>query len=383
MERSSNNGSALRKSMSGPLNPQWKLGDLWSMLRHGNESAAESTPLPSLTGAIGMTHLSVSKQRKPEISDTENFNRPRKPPTSLKQCTLWQTGGNRKSVESAFTESHSIESSITSSDVSKWTSSSHHFAFVSPSGDATNVTNNFPCNVFSSDKFSSTTNPETSRPEQFGQQESCYASLSSRWKEIQGAKNWEDLLDPLDLDLRKEILRYGDFAQTTYDNVVCETRSKYAGSARYPKQKMFEKLHKQDNGYQVTKYLYATCQNPLPGALQSSLSSRTWDVESNWMGYVAVATEPQEIERLGRRDIVVAWRGTVRTIEWLIDAQIQMTSISVPAEKSVITCPKVEKGFWSLYTCKRSTSQFNQNSASEQVSVISSLTNLSFEKSWI
>lgn len=71
--------------------------------------------------------------------------------------------------------------------------------------------------------------------------------------------------------------------------------------------KMFKKLHKQDNGYQVTRYLYATCQNPLPGALQSSLSSEKWDVESNWMGYVAViATELQEIERLGRRDIFIA-----------------------------------------------------------------------------
>lgn len=126
---------------------------------------------------------------------------------------------------------------------------------------------------------------------------------------------------------------------------------------------------------QVTRYLYATCENPLPGILQSSLSSEKWDVESNWMGFVAVAVDEKEIARLGRRDIVVSWRGTSRAMEWLVDAQIQLAPMTLaPDHKTPVTVlkpsvlkPKVEKGFWSLYTCKRSRSQFNQKSASEQV----------------
>lgn len=208
------------------------------------------------------------------------------------------------------------------------------------------------------------------------------AALSVRWREIQGANNWEGLLDPLDLELRREILRYGEFAQMAYDNFESDQRSKYAGSARFPKQKLLEKLYKADCGYEVTRYLYATCENPLPGVIQSSLRRRVkWDSQSNWMGFVAVATDPKEIERLGRRDIVVAWRGTMRTIEWLVDAQIQMapmviapdpqheSSASLPHHHhhAVDLRPKVEKGFWCLYTSKRSGSQFNQKSASEQV----------------
>jgi hypothetical protein len=197
--------------------------------------------------------------------------------------------------------------------------------------------------------------------------------LATRWREVHGVSNWENLLEPLDGDLRAELLRYGDFAQMAYDNFEDSRWSKYAGSAKFSKRSLFEKLGKAGTGYQVTRYLYATCENPLPGILQSSLSSQKWDVESNWMGFVAVATDEREIARLGRRDVVVSWRGTMRTLEWLVDAQIQMAPMTVAPDpqasnpKPPLLKPKVEKGFWSLYTCKRSASQFNQKSASEQV----------------
>lgn len=34
--------------------------------------------------------------------------------------------------------------------------------------------------------------------------------LGERWMEFQGINNWDGLLDPLDSDLREEILRYGN-----------------------------------------------------------------------------------------------------------------------------------------------------------------------------
>ena len=91
------------------------------------------------------------------------------------------------------------------------------------------------------------------------------------------------------------------------------------------------------------------------------------------MGYVAVATDPAEIERLGRRDIVVAWRGAPSTIEWLVDAQTQMTPIRFEKHQGtkifteMVPRPKVEQRFWSLYTCKRPAAHFIRKSASEQV----------------
>ena len=237
--------------------------------------------------------------------------------------------------------------------------------------------------IFQSSKYSSSDLETSDRSGSNGSGTISYVDveprkvpLSTRWREIHGLSNWENLLDSLDDDLRGELLRYGDFAQMAYDNFEDNSWSRYAGSAKYAKKSMMEKLGKGGMGYQVTRYLYATCENPLPGMLQSSMSAEKWDVESNWMGFVAVVVDEREIARLGRRDIVVSWRGTMRTMEWLVDAQIQMAPMTVAPDpqlgresafKPPFLKPKVEKGFWSLYTCKRSASQFNHKSASEQV----------------
>jgi hypothetical protein len=57
-------------------------------------------------------------------------------------------------------------------------------------------------------------------------------SLRERWREIQGLNHWEGLLDPLDPELRKSILFYGDFNQAVYDSFETDEHSKYTGSCR-------------------------------------------------------------------------------------------------------------------------------------------------------
>ncbi|KAI3886529.1 hypothetical protein MKX03_027830 [Papaver bracteatum] len=137
-----------------------------------------------------------------------------------------------------------------------------------------------------------------------------------RWEEILGSKNWEGLLEPLDLNLRQLILRCGDFVQATYDSFIADQHSKYCGSSRYGKKSFFKKLAMESaaNDYFVDSFLYAT--SPAVPLFSFSFSQEAWDRESNWIGYISVSTD--EISKtLGRREIYIAWRGTTTTLEWM------------------------------------------------------------------
>lgn len=79
------------------------------------------------------------------------------------------------------------------------------------------------------------------------------------------------------------------------------------------------------------------------------------------MGYVAVSGE-EESKRIGCRDIVVAWRGTIAPSEWFEDLQGKL-EVMGDGHGDV----KVEHGFLSLYTSKSETSRYSKTSASEQV----------------
>ncbi|MCO5611894.1 hypothetical protein L7F22_066153 [Adiantum nelumboides] len=164
--------------------------------------------------------------------------------------------------------------------------------------------------------------------------ESNSPSLSERWREIQGLHRWSGLLQPLDLELRRQIIRYGEFNQAIYDAFDTETHSKYVGSSKYSKKELFQKVGLQPDdgedtwGYEVSRYLYATATSHVLGRFfLSSQSKEAWSKESNWIGYVAVATDKGK-EWLGRRDIVIVWRGTLRLFEWIDDFHVQQSNVA-------------------------------------------------------
>eukprot|EP00261_Vitis_vinifera_P036793 XP_019078036.1 PREDICTED: phospholipase A1-IIgamma isoform X2 [Vitis vinifera] len=157
-------------------------------------------------------------------------------------------------------------------------------------------------------------------------------SIAKKWRHLSGQNNWEGLLDPLDIDLRRYIIHYGEMAQATYDTFNSEKASRFAGSSRYAKKDFF---------------------------------SKAWSKESNWMGYVAVATDEGKAV-LGRRDIVIAWRGTVKTLEWVNDFEFNLVSASKILGEAGGE-PKVHQGWYSIYTSDDPLSSFSKTSARDQV----------------
>ncbi|XP_074267351.1 phospholipase A1-IIgamma-like [Silene latifolia] len=196
---------------------------------------------------------------------------------------------------------------------------------------------------------------------------------ANKWEHLMGRNHWEGLLDPLDINLRKIIIHYGEMAQATYDTFIREKYSKYSGTSRYSKKNFFAKLGLElgrPYKYRVTKFIYATSGVEVPDAFMfKSLSEEPWLKNTNFMGYVAVA-EDESVRLLGRRDIVVAWRGSVKFLEWINDFQFLQVSAS-----DIFGCqgeneddvPEVHQGWYSIYTSDNLLSRFDKTSARDQV----------------
>ena len=169
--------------------------------------------------------------------------------------------------------------------------------------------------------------------------------------------NWDGLLDPLDENLRAEILRYGHFVEAAYKSFEFDPSSPNYATCKFPKNTLFEKSGLHNTGYKVTKHLRATSGIKLPSWVDKAPS---WvAAQSSYVGYVAVCNDKEEIKRLGRRDIVVAYRGTTTCLEWLENLRATLTHVSVPSittETTTEPCSMeengamVESGFLSLYT---------------------------------
>lgn len=194
-------------------------------------------------------------------------------------------------------------------------------------------------------------------------------TLAQRWRDIQGATDWKGMLDPIDSDLRAELIRYGEFAQACYDGFDGEVYSKYRGSCRYKREDFLNNAGLANSGYEVTKYLYTTTD--VTSLLLLGESDAPMERMSNWAGFVAICTDEERIKQLGRRDIVVAWRGTSAKLEWAANLKRTLvpSSLDDRDQRDNWLDPRVriEKGFLSLYTTKNPRTRSNKSSAREQL----------------
>ncbi|CAL1388369.1 unnamed protein product [Linum trigynum] len=185
------------------------------------------------------------------------------------------------------------------------------------------------------------------------------SSIAAKWKKLSGEDHWDGLLDPLDADFRRYLIHYGERLHSVYDAFNGETRSKAYGFSRYPPENFFSRVFLQNGKpykYQITKFFYAS----------SEFTLGDWIVAggSAWMGYVAVSTEEGK-SILGRRDILVCWRGTLTNVEWFQD--VNFPAVSVTEVYGTAHNPKAHQGFFSVYAHKNPDSTYNKNSAREQV----------------
>ncbi|CAI9101245.1 OLC1v1038522C1 [Oldenlandia corymbosa var. corymbosa] len=190
--------------------------------------------------------------------------------------------------------------------------------------------------------------------------------LRDKWLECQGIKNWEGLLDPLDDDLRNEILRYGQFVEVAYRCFDFDTSSPTYATCNYSKDQMMAECGLGTTGYRVSRNLHATCSVQVPrwvgGKVPNWISKK-----SSWVGYVAVCDDKEEIARLGRRDVVIAYRGTATCLEWFENLRATLACLPDDMAPAEDCHPMVQSGFLSLYTSSTETHRSLQDSVKEEI----------------
>ncbi|XP_057463437.1 galactolipase DONGLE, chloroplastic-like [Actinidia eriantha] len=184
------------------------------------------------------------------------------------------------------------------------------------------------------------------------------SKLARVWREVQGSSNWKGLVEPLDPLLRQEIIRYGDFVTACYKAFDLNPASKRYLNCKYGKKSMLSEVGLGDSGYEVTRYIYATPDINIP--IQNDQCC------GRWIGYIAVSSE-EEVRRLGRRDILVTFRGTVTNPEWVANFMSSLTPARLDPHNPRPDV-KVEAGFLTLYTSDEITScKFGLGSCREQL----------------
>ncbi|XWS38634.1 hypothetical protein CRYUN_Cryun19dG0147600 [Craigia yunnanensis] len=165
-------------------------------------------------------------------------------------------------------------------------------------------------------------------------------NLGSRWREYHGCNDWSGLLDPLDENLRREVVRYGEFVQAAYHGFHSNPAMS-TDEAPLPRHVTLP-----DRSYKVTKSLYATSSVRLPKWVDDLAPDLGWMTQrSSWIGFVAVCEDRREIQRMGRKDIIIALRGTATCMEWAENFRAQLVQIPESDDPT----QQVECGFLSLH----------------------------------
>ncbi|GLT66590.1 hypothetical protein SLA2020_389470 [Shorea laevis] len=113
--------------------------------------------------------------------------------------------------------------------------------------------------------------------------------IATKWRALSGEEEWKGLLDPLDLDLRRYIIHYGERVQAIYDAFIGDEKSKNCGLPRYAKRHLFSKVGLEKGNpykYEVTKYFYATTDiSSTSGFIKKSRAADPPAGDSNWIGF--------------------------------------------------------------------------------------------------
>ncbi|XP_031251573.1 phospholipase A1-IIgamma-like [Pistacia vera] len=160
----------------------------------------------------------------------------------------------------------------------------------------------------------------------------------SNWKELNGEKNWSGLLRPLKKSLGQTLIHYGKRIDAIYDTVEHSITSSSYGQPKYGEKEFFAKVGL--GLYTMNNYVYGDSKIDF-----FAKGSRAW------IGYVAVATDEGK-RQLGRRDIMVCWRGSVTIGEWIKDFQFSQTS-ATPILGEHSGNSRVHEGFFSIYMSAR------------------------------
>ncbi|KAF1895719.1 hypothetical protein Lal_00037835 [Lupinus albus] len=197
--------------------------------------------------------------------------------------------------------------------------------------------------------------------------------LGNKWMQYQGINHWEGLLDPLDDNLRSEILRYGQFVEAAYHSFDFDTSSPTYATCRYPKGSILTMSGIGKSGYRITKNLRATCGVQLPEWV--SKMTQMPNIRSSWIGYVGICQDKEEIARLGRRDVVIALRGTTTCVEWFENLRATLTKLPYHLNNNdndgggdkYGNSAMVENGFLSLYVSKTTSCPSLQDMLREEI----------------
>nr|XP_043626443.1 phospholipase A1-IIgamma-like [Erigeron canadensis] len=194
--------------------------------------------------------------------------------------------------------------------------------------------------------------------------------IAKNWKKLSGIENhWKNSLNPPSPELRTYINHYGEMSEAAYDAYIKAPQSKNAGNCKYARRNFLNKVGlingRPWNQYAITKYLYATSSVVVPGVFVISSSPQAWSMKSNWVGFVAVTTDEGK-KVLGRRDIMIVWRGTINPSDSIHDAEFKLVSapkVFGPVHKDN---PKIHEGWYAIYTTNDPKTRYNKISARDQ-----------------